>query len=340
MKFSCVMTAYNEGALLAQSIASVLHQTHADLQLVIVDDGADAETRAVLATQEDPRITLLQQSNDGLSSARNRGLRHCRGDYICFLDGDDTRAPWAFAEAAQALQQDPVDLLLVRGALSQPQGGLSPFMDECSGAGATREAAGEAAKAEGEPEAIDLVELDQRGLDLEANKAWAVSFEPQAANKFLSAGLLARARLRFPNDHFFEDILFHVLAIAQARSLHLLPARSFTYFHRQFRPQITGGSGEIRFDVIGSTTVMFQLLAQHPAFANARFRGAVAIGALRLLKWCEERIAGHRLAAYRLALRAALRGVDPRYFTICPQTPDPRGERLELQRYAQAHLLA
>jgi glycosyltransferase involved in cell wall biosynthesis len=140
MKFSCVMTAYNEGPLLAQSVASVLNQSHEDLELVLVDDGATEETRAVLQAQNDPRIILLQQANDGLSSARNRGLRHCSGDYICFLDGDDLRAPWAFAEVAAALRTDPVELLLVRGALSQPQGALTPFMDEVSALGAEREA--------------------------------------------------------------------------------------------------------------------------------------------------------------------------------------------------------
>ena len=351
MKFSCVMTAYNEGALLAQSIASVLNQTHRDLELVIVDDGATDETRAVLQAQCDPRIVLLEQSNDGLSAARNRGLRHCSGDYICFLDGDDLRAPWGFAEVAAALRDTPVELLLVGGVLSQPQGRLLPFMDEGSAIGAA-DAAREAAlladqDRENNPDAPDgQGGRDGQGakgtaaLDLAATKAWAASFEPQSANKFISAELLRRARLSFPNDHFFEDILFHALAIAHARSVTLLPGRSFTYFRRQYRPQVTGGSSETRFDVIGTTGVMFQLLARHPEFANAPFRGAVSIGALRLLKWCEERIARHQLGAYRAALRATFAGVDARFFIISPETPDPRGERQRLQRYAQNHLLA
>ncbi len=324
MKFSCVMTVFNEGALAAQSIASVLNQTHEDLQLVIVDDGADAQTRAVLQGLQDPRISLLQQANDGLSSARNRGLRHCSGDYICFLDGDDLRAPWAFAEVAQALQAQPAELLLVRGVMAPPQGRLACFMDEDSALQAEAEAA----------------EAGEVGLDLAATKAWAASHEPQSANKFIARDLLARARLCFPNDHFFEDILFHTLCIAQARSVHLLASRSFTYFRRQLRPQLTGASSEIRFDVIATTTVMFQLLAAHPDCANARFRGAVSIGALRLLKWCEERIARHQLGAYRALLRASLGQVDPQFFVISPETPDPRNERQSLQSYAQAHLMA
>ena len=319
MKISCVMTAFSEGELMRQSIASVLKQTHADLELIIVDDGAGAETKAVLAEIEDARVKVIVQSNDGLSSARNRGLRHCSGDYICFLDADDVRAPWAFAEVVQATaEQDRPELLLVRGVMSWPQGRLHPFMDEGSALGAEAEAA------------------EQGGtLDLAATKAWAASFEPQSANKFIARGLIDRAMLPFPNDHFFEDILFHSLLIAHARSVHLLKSRSFAYFHRQLRPQLTGSNKEIRYDIIGSAAVTFQLLAAHPEFENLRFRGSVSIGALRLLRWCEERIASNNRWAYRVVLGEMLRQVDPRFFIISEDTPDPRNERVALQSYAQ-----
>lgn len=321
MKFSCVMTAFNEGALMRQSVMSVLNQTHADLELIIVDDGAAEETKAVLRTLDDPRIKIIAQSNDGLSSARNRGLRHCSGDYVCFLDADDVRAPWAFAAADRAIAETGAELLLVRGAMAWPQGPLEYFFDE----GSAGQAAAEAEAAGGR-------------LSLAAAKAWAASCEPQSANKFVSRQLIERGRLSFPNDHFFEDLLFHTMAVAHARSLHLLDSRSFTYFHRQLRPQLTGSSQDIRFDIIGTATVTFQLLAAHPAFENARLRGAVAIGALRLLHWCEERISRRHLASFQRLLRQALRQADPRFFVIAEDTPDPRGERLKLQRYAQQHL--
>ncbi|NVK13351.1 MAG: glycosyltransferase family 2 protein [Rhodobacteraceae bacterium] len=323
MKISCVMTAFSEGALMRQSVASVLNQTHADLELVIVDDGANAETKAVLAELDDPRVKLVEQSNDGLSAARNRGLRHCSGDYVCFLDADDVRAPWAFAEAAQAIAEQGAELLLVRGVMAWPHGRLESFFDESS----AEQAAAEAREAGGH-------------LSLAAAKAWAASFEPQSANKFISRALIERASLSFPNDHFFEDILFHALVIAHARSVQLLNARSFTYFHRQLRPQLTGSSTEIRFDIIGTATVAFQLLAAHPEFENARFRGAVAIGALRLLSWCEDSISRRQQHAFRVLLRRALRKADPRFFVIAEETPDPRGERLKLQAYAQQYLTA
>jgi len=320
MKFSCVMTAYNEGPLLAQSVASVLNQTHEDLELIIVDDGGSAETKAELAKIADPRVKIVEQSNDGLSSARNRGMRHCTGDYVCFLDADDTRAPWAFAEAAEMIEATGAELVLVRGVMTRPHGKFEFFMDEVSAEGAETEAA------------------LKGGLDMPSTKAWAASFEPQSANKFLSRDLIERGKLSFPNGHFFEDILFHTMAVAHARSIELLKSRSFTYFHRQLRPQLTGSNQTIRYDIIGVATVTFQLFAAHPAFANERFRGAVSIGVLRLLRWCEQTIALERRASYQAVLRQALLSVDPRFLVISEDTPDPRDEREALQDFVRERL--
>ena len=130
MKISCIMTTFNEGEILRQSVASVLNQTYSNLELIIVDDGSGCETKAILGSIVDPRLKIIPQSNDGLSSARNRALAHCDGDYICFLDSDDVRAPWAFAEVAQAIKLHKAELIIVRGVFSSPATPLELFMDE------------------------------------------------------------------------------------------------------------------------------------------------------------------------------------------------------------------
>ena len=101
--FSCITTCYNEGPLLRQSLQSMWRQGFRDFELILVLDGADAATRAEAERQNDPRLRLLRQANDGLSSARNRGLAAARGDYVCFLDADDTRPPWALQSLARAI---------------------------------------------------------------------------------------------------------------------------------------------------------------------------------------------------------------------------------------------
>lgn len=316
MKFSCIMTTFNDGALIRQSVASIMNQTHDDFELILVDDGSSAPTTEILKEFTDPRIRILTQANDGLSSARNRGLHHAKGDYICFLDADDIRAPWSFAEAAGVIAASQPDLILVPGIYSGHDNRLYPFMDHVSLEGLRAEAA---------TTAVNLV----------ARKAWAASFEPQSANKFLARSLIERGRLRFPNDHFYEDILFHVMAVAHAGSIEFLDSPGFTYFQRQLRAQLTGSNGQIRFDILGTARVMFQLFEAHPDFRNDRQRGAVAIGALRLLRWCESELPAYHRYGYRLALRELLRGISPLWLFVDAAAPDPRGECAELIRYAE-----
>lgn len=317
MKFSCIMTTFDDGAIMRQSVMSVLNQTFGDFELLIVDDGSGAETKAILAEFDDPRIRVLPQANDGLSSARNRGLHHARGDYICFLDADDVRAPWAFAHVARTIKETGAELILVRGALSSERTSLEPFFDDIHAQGfeAERDAAG--------------------GADLAMRKAWAISCEPQSANKFIARSVIERGKLRFPNDHFFEDILFHAMTIAHARSVELIESCNYTYFQRQLHRQTTGSSGAIRFDIIGTARVTLQLFQEHPDFSNARQRGALVLSVLRLLKWCEEHISVYHRFAFRIALRETFRGINPFYFILPEDTPDPRGERDILTRYAR-----
>jgi len=346
MKFSCVMTVYNEGEIIRRSIESVLGQSHDDLELIIVDDGSGAQTKAILAGLDDPRVIVLPQANDGLSSARNRGLRHCSGDYVCFLDADDIRAPWAFAEVARAIEKTGAELLLVRGTISYPRHRLEPFLDEiCSQAvmAAVKEA--ETSKDDELASVSASVSGSQstgnpngEGMDLATRKAWASTFEPQVANKFISQKLMSRARVAFPNNHFFEDILFHTMAVAQARSIEFLDSRNFTYFQRLLRPQLTGSNTQSRFDIIGVAQVTLQLFRQHEDFHNGPQRSAVVMGALRLLEWCEVSIGHAHRPAYRAALGYALRGVDPLFFVFHPDTPDPRGEKARLKAYCQGLL--
>ena len=107
---SIVMPCYNAASHLPQSVGSVLAQTHADWELVIVDDGstdASWETLQRFAA-EDSRIRVFQQANAGAAAARNHGLRQSRGLYTAFLDADDTWHP-EFLDAMLAAFKDVPD---------------------------------------------------------------------------------------------------------------------------------------------------------------------------------------------------------------------------------------
>ncbi|HTF82497.1 MAG TPA: glycosyltransferase family 2 protein [Cytophagales bacterium] len=88
--FSIIMPTYNRAHFITHAIQSVLKQSFANWELIIVDDGSTDTTQQVL--QEylgDQRITYLYQSNQERSAARNQGIRMAKGKFICFLDSDD-----------------------------------------------------------------------------------------------------------------------------------------------------------------------------------------------------------------------------------------------------------
>nr|WP_246525077.1 glycosyltransferase family 2 protein [Sphingobium phenoxybenzoativorans] len=92
---SVIIPAYNAERSIHETLLSVRSQTHADLEIIVVDDGS-ADTTADIVDDhmaEDSRILLLRQSNAGVASARNRGIAAARGRYFAPIDADDLWAP-------------------------------------------------------------------------------------------------------------------------------------------------------------------------------------------------------------------------------------------------------
>jgi glycosyltransferase involved in cell wall biosynthesis len=89
---SVIIPTYNRRRLLEQAIQSVFDQTYPNVELIVVDDGSTDET-AIFLDEFKQRLTVLRQSNRGVSAARNRGIRAAGGEYICFLDSDDYWKP-------------------------------------------------------------------------------------------------------------------------------------------------------------------------------------------------------------------------------------------------------
>ena len=103
---SFVIPNYNHAQYLGDAIRSVLAQSYAGTEIVVVDDGSTDESRAV-AEQFGARIRLLCQANAGLSAARNTGIQAATGDYIALLDADDLVEPLYTERLLAALAAAP-----------------------------------------------------------------------------------------------------------------------------------------------------------------------------------------------------------------------------------------
>jgi len=90
---SVIIPTYNRREFVCRAIESVLAQTHAVPEIIVVDDGSTDGTGALLRHRFGSRVQCVRQPNAGVSSARNRGLRLARGRHLCLLDSDDEWAP-------------------------------------------------------------------------------------------------------------------------------------------------------------------------------------------------------------------------------------------------------
>ncbi len=104
---SVIIPAYNQGHYLGKAIQSVLNQTFADFEIIVVDDGSTDDTRQVAAGFLDPRVRYVYQDNAGLSAARNTGIRHAKGAFLSFLDSDDLFLPEKLALLLAKFDAEP-----------------------------------------------------------------------------------------------------------------------------------------------------------------------------------------------------------------------------------------
>jgi len=93
--------------MIAEALDSVLAQSYADWEAIVIDDGSVDDTREVVARYTDPRIHYFYKENGGLSSARNAGLERARGEFIAFLDSDDMWRPWKLAAQVELFHRHP-----------------------------------------------------------------------------------------------------------------------------------------------------------------------------------------------------------------------------------------
>lgn len=147
-RVSVIVPSYNYAHFLPHTLRNVQSQSCADWECIIVDDGSTDDTAqcAQSFAAADPRIRYVRQTNRGLSAARNTGLRHCRGDYVQFLDADDWIESHKLEKQADYLDRNP-DADLVYGSmrffpdsdptrrLFRPHGGDTTMMPEISGPG-------------------------------------------------------------------------------------------------------------------------------------------------------------------------------------------------------------
>ena len=104
---SIIVPVYNGASTIRETLDSVLQQSVEAFELIVIDDGSTDNTLEVVASFNDPRLSVFTYPNAGVATTRNRGVTHASAEYISFIDADDLWTPDKLARQLDAFERSP-----------------------------------------------------------------------------------------------------------------------------------------------------------------------------------------------------------------------------------------
>ena len=110
MRFSIIIPAYNAEAYLQRCLDSIFSQEFEDYEVVVINDGSTDDTAELLVQYAagHTNLRVITQSNQGMATARNRGIDKAKGEYILFVDSDDELMPHALSNLAPQINGEDI----------------------------------------------------------------------------------------------------------------------------------------------------------------------------------------------------------------------------------------
>lgn len=216
---SIIVPVYNASDYLGRCVTSLTEQTYAHLEIILVDDGSTDQSRALCDgfAEEDQRIRVIHQSNQGVAEARNQGLNAASGDYIGFVDSDDWIARDMYAQ------------LYKRIAITNAQ-------IVCCGHWRIDE--------QTQRKFVGLANQFAKQLNHDEALSCLIGFKDRCVSNYLWDKLYARElfdKIRFPDVMLFEDVaVLHQLfdrasmVCAFSEPLYFYCQRSGSLMHKRF----------------------------------------------------------------------------------------------------------
>ncbi|MGP3975572.1 bifunctional glycosyltransferase/CDP-glycerol:glycerophosphate glycerophosphotransferase [Streptomyces sp. 8N114] len=248
-RFSVIVPVHQVQAYLHECLDSVLGQCFGDFELIAVDDNSPDSSGEILDAYAaaDPRVTVIHLAqNGGLGPARNTGTARARGDYVLYLDSDDTMAPGALRALAERLSatSDP-DVLVFDYAPAYWDGSLAP------------PAHADVLAPEAGPEVCSLAERPEL-LRLPAFP-WARAYRRD---------FLRRENLAFPPGTY-EDTPWNFPVLLTARTIATL-GRVCVHYRQRRGGSILTTTGRSHFDVFEQYDRLFAFLEARPELERWR----------------------------------------------------------------------
>ena len=207
---SVIVPVYNVASFLSACLDSILQQTGFELEVILVDDGSSDRSGVICDEygRRDSRVHVLHLPNGGVSNARNTGIAHATGEFIAFVDSDDTLAPNAYQVCADYLSEHAETDCLIFGYTVIKNGRVKPIIPHAGNY--AKEAFGSA-----------YTEL-------------LLSFLINSpVNKIYRKDVLISGGAVFPLEMALgEDLLFNNRYLMHCQQISVLDRALYNYFHR------------------------------------------------------------------------------------------------------------
>ncbi len=200
-KISIIVPVYNVENYIEQCIKSILEQTYNNIEVILVNDGSTDRSGEICEhwAAKDKRITYIKQDNNGISSARNRGLDICSGEHILFVDSDDHIHP-RMCERLLEIQKDTNADIVLCEAYIETETGLVQDKHE-------------AYKNMNTQEFIHGILMDEV-----VNSVWRKLYKKELWSE-----------VRFPEGIYFEDLYIHPQIFLKAKKIVYTPEPLYFY---------------------------------------------------------------------------------------------------------------
>jgi glycosyltransferase involved in cell wall biosynthesis len=303
MKVSVVIPTYNDEATIAATLESVFAQRFdGAFEVIVVNDGSTDGTRAVVEKFGE-RIRIIDQENAGAAAARNAGIAAAAGEYVAFLDADDTWTEEMLAKTVPGLDKSPAYVAVFSDGMETDAAGRvvkanyvdpgrdhSPTLDEMLG---------------GEPWPILVGSIVIRRKTLVAIGGFPAGFNPEhwgGEDTFIYLLVRERGEFRYVPEvlvrHRLRDFRAHYSNRLRSRRLEIDSAEAFRDFKRRFGGHdVLARRAREHFGARGrkiadwaiernaNELASVGLMAMHeanPAFARRCYRASIRYRPLRL----------------------------------------------------------
>ena len=208
---SIIIPIYNVEKYLRECVNSVLNQTYAEIEAILVDDGSTDDSGRICDefASKDSRVKVIHKENGGLSDARNAGMNLAQGDYLYFLDSDDYIRLDAIKRSLEVIESDNADIVCFDAETIYEDFNDSGYREEFS-----RKQSYDAANG-------------SKMLELQLKNNEYFSLVPL---QLYNRSFLEKNKLRFKKDMMHEDELFTAIAFVRAKRISCINAQ--LYFRR------------------------------------------------------------------------------------------------------------